>query len=183
MTNTKLPELPEPALTIGTKLLPYEERSFGTPGMATALGYTYDQRHYHTADQLRAYGDEREAYGRATAPAEVAVGKWAIEVEKRLCAMLGRQWSPGNISIESLCDELDATRPGPGRYGFVTVPVEPMKAIVDLLVRQTAVGIPLNVNQRAGLLTLQSMIGDALAAAPAPPAEPFGADFIRSIEP
>lgn len=37
-----------------------------------------------------------------------AIGKFTIEVEKLLCAKLGRPWSATGISIESLADELAA---------------------------------------------------------------------------
>jgi hypothetical protein len=46
--------MPEPALEIGTKLLPYEERHFRSPGMAAKLGYTSNIREFFTADQVRA---------------------------------------------------------------------------------------------------------------------------------
>ena len=52
-TSTKLPELPE-------------------PGAYSSGGYALP---FYTADQLRAYGDEREAYGRATAPAGLSDGE------------------------------------------------------------------------------------------------------------
>lgn len=45
--------MPEPALEVGTKLLPYEERHFRSPGMAAKLGYTSNIREYFTADQMR----------------------------------------------------------------------------------------------------------------------------------
>lgn len=47
-----LPPLPEPGLTRGTKLLPYEERYFGLAGLAKKLGYTESPRYYWTAEQV-----------------------------------------------------------------------------------------------------------------------------------
>ena len=179
---------------------------------------------------------------RATAPMEVAVGKWAIEVEKRLCAMLGRQWSPGNISIESLCDELEATalaevagdgdartnftewlaremppgtvigdprwwapkiirafhdyrtvafttRPAPVRDGFVMLPLEPTEAMLEAArarIKEVTTIIEAGPAKGATLVREPhyNIYRAMIAAAPSPqPAEPFGADFIRSIEP
>ena len=53
--------LPEPDLEIGTKLLPYEDRQFNTPGMAARLGYTSNLRQYVKLETMRVYGDAREA--------------------------------------------------------------------------------------------------------------------------
>lgn len=41
-----MPELPEPDAFKATKLLPYEERWFFSPGMAEKLGYTVDRTYY-----------------------------------------------------------------------------------------------------------------------------------------
>jgi hypothetical protein len=40
-----------------------------------------------------------------------AVGEFGIEVEKLLCAALGREWRPSGFSIESLIEELKAKAP------------------------------------------------------------------------
>ena len=48
---------------------------------------------------------------RASAQAgDVALLRQAIEVEKMLCAALGRPWSTTGISVESLCKEVSVLR-------------------------------------------------------------------------
>lgn len=69
----------------------------------------------HEYDLFRAIADAGFAAG-AAAPAEgaareeaqEAVGKFAIEVEKMLCAKLGVSWTAAGISIVSLIDRLAA---------------------------------------------------------------------------
>lgn len=56
--------IPEPAIFIGTKLVPYEERTFRTAGLAQKLGYDNDLRHFYTADQLRSYSLSAYEMGR-----------------------------------------------------------------------------------------------------------------------
>jgi hypothetical protein len=46
--------LPEPDLEIGTKLVPYEERHFRTPGMAAKLGYTDNLTSYYKLTTVEA---------------------------------------------------------------------------------------------------------------------------------
>lgn len=72
-TDTKLPELPVAAGGF------YVQWFRDNPAMRNvefneAIDFPPGVHHLYTADQLRAYGDEREAYGRATAPAEVGDG-------------------------------------------------------------------------------------------------------------
>ena len=52
MNTDNLPPLPEPALVIGTKLLPYEERHFSTQDLAVRLGYREGIRSYYTTAQV-----------------------------------------------------------------------------------------------------------------------------------
>ena len=52
---TDLPPLPEPDLERGTKMVPYEDRYFGTPGLASKLGYSHETRHYYTTAKVQAY--------------------------------------------------------------------------------------------------------------------------------
>lgn len=47
-------ELPLPALVIGTKLVPYEERHFSSEQLAKTLGYTEDLRRYYSEEQVHA---------------------------------------------------------------------------------------------------------------------------------
>lgn len=49
-----LPELPKPALEIGTHRRNMEERHFYTPGMAESLGYTFNLKRYYSEDQVLA---------------------------------------------------------------------------------------------------------------------------------
>ncbi|GAA0531209.1 hypothetical protein [Pigmentiphaga daeguensis] len=53
MSNDDI-KLPEPALYVGTRLFPYEQRMFSTPGLRERLGYDSATADYYTAEQLRA---------------------------------------------------------------------------------------------------------------------------------
>jgi hypothetical protein len=60
--------------------------------------------------------DLRAALARAPLPdSQEAVLKFAIEVEKMLCAALGREWATSGISIESLIKELATRAPLPAK--------------------------------------------------------------------
>ena len=154
MTATKLPELPVAVTTIGPCMFG------GEPSVVTPV---------YTADQLRAYGDEREAYGRATAHAEVATPcAWQQETP----------YGIGYTFTEAFVAHLDkmmADSPGPCRDGWRLVPVEATEAMVNAF------------HAAAGLhgyhAAVESGLRSAIATATTPPADPFGADFIRSIEP
>jgi hypothetical protein len=67
-----LPALPEAALFVGHRLVPYEIRTFRTPGLREELSYTHDTADYYTAVQLQAYATaavlaDREARGKDAA--------------------------------------------------------------------------------------------------------------------
>ncbi len=47
-------EAPVPALFIGTKLVPYEDRQFHTEGLAEKLGYSHNVRKYYSEEQMLA---------------------------------------------------------------------------------------------------------------------------------
>lgn len=64
----KPPPMPEPDLYVGTKLVPYERRHFGTAGLAQRLGYTSDVREYHSMVTVHA----RDAQWAALLDAAVA---------------------------------------------------------------------------------------------------------------
>lgn len=57
-TGPILPDLPEPDLYIGTKLLPYEERHFGSAAIGKALGYTDNPRVFYSAAKVSLLLDE-----------------------------------------------------------------------------------------------------------------------------
>ena len=69
----------------------------------------------------------------------------------------------------------------PGRDGFVMVPVEATEAM--LRAGRECIPAPGESRKPPELEHAYYVYRAMIAAAPAPPAEPFGADFIRSIEP
>ena len=184
MTTTKLPELPE---------LP--------PGLA-GLWLTSTER-----DLLREYVT---AYGeacRATAPAEVA-GDWAeLSAYWRARAEGAGRESTRDLpellpavaqhllSLDSdnwmLAQEVQrassllATRPAPGRDGFVMVPVEATEAMLEAArarIKEVTTIIEAGPAKGATLVREPhyNIYRAMLAAAPAPrPADP---DFVRRIE-
>ena len=142
-----------------------------------------------TDDELRALHDNAANACRATAPAEVAGGASDavdFDIIDRLLDEHGCDCKPTSQDSIDCFDQRDklrafrATRPAPGRDGFVMVPVEALPEM--LCAAGTMEGFDVDAGYNADQCH-SDWYAAMIAAAPAPPAEPFGADFIRSIEP
>lgn len=125
-------------------------------------GSDYGQALQMCIDDLNAALSARDEAGAWT------VDRLTVEVEKRLCAILGRKWSAAGISIESLLAEVArrlAARAEPQAGEWVLVPREPTQAMLDAN-GESAFPAGKEWLERDARSTWAAM----LAAAPTPPA-------------
>ena len=101
MNTDNLPPLPEPALVIGTKLLPYEERHFSTQDLAVRLGYREGIRSYYTTTQV-------EEIRRAAILAERERWKEEIEAQEEKYFVLASELVYNGNSVQHWCSKAKA---------------------------------------------------------------------------
>lgn len=130
-----------------------------------AMGVPVDPESPHKAAGCRIGG--RLDYVEANLATPAGSGAWTVdrltvEVEKRLCAVLGREWSAAGISIETLLADVARRLAAVAPAGMVLVP----RKLTSAMIRAFG-DAPSHFDEREEL----QLAWDAmLAAAPTPPA-------------